>query len=77
MLRMPKNLIPSLFLAVLVSTPVLANDWQVDGVERVVAIADVHGAYEAMVETLRNVDHFATTESFGFFDAALEFLDAI
>jgi pimeloyl-ACP methyl ester carboxylesterase len=28
-------------------------------------------------ETLRNVDHFATTESFGFFDAALEFLDAI
>jgi pimeloyl-ACP methyl ester carboxylesterase len=28
-------------------------------------------------ETLRNIDHFATTESFGFFDAALEFLDAI
>ncbi len=28
-------------------------------------------------ETLRNVDHFATTEAFGFFDAALEFLDAI
>jgi pimeloyl-ACP methyl ester carboxylesterase len=28
-------------------------------------------------ETLRNVDHFATPESFGFFDAALEFLDAI
>jgi len=28
-------------------------------------------------QTLRNVDHFATTDSFGFFDAALEFLDAI
>ncbi len=28
-------------------------------------------------ETLRKVDHFATPESFGFFDAALEFLDAI
>lgn len=28
-------------------------------------------------QTLRNVDHFATTESFGFFDAVLEFLDAI
>ena len=28
-------------------------------------------------ETLRGVDHFATTESFGFFDAALEFLDAL
>lgn len=27
--------------------------------------------------TLRNVDHFATPEAFGFFDAALEFLDAI
>ena len=28
-------------------------------------------------ETLRGVDHFATPESFGFFDAALEFLGAI
>ncbi len=27
--------------------------------------------------TLCNVDHFATPDSFGFFDAALEFLDAI
>ena len=27
--------------------------------------------------TLRNVDHFATPESFGFIDAALEFLDAV
>lgn len=27
--------------------------------------------------TLRNVDHFATPEAFGFFDAALEFIDAI
>ena len=32
-----------------------AQDWRADGVERVVAIADVHGAYEAMVETLGNV----------------------
>lgn len=28
-------------------------------------------------QTLRGVDHFATPESFGFFDAALEFLDAV
>ncbi|MGI9643868.1 MAG: alpha/beta fold hydrolase [Ilumatobacteraceae bacterium] len=28
-------------------------------------------------ETLRNVDHFATPEAFGFFDAALEFIDAV
>ena len=27
--------------------------------------------------TLRNVDHFATPESFGFIDATLEFLDAV
>ena len=27
-------------------------------------------------ETLKNVDHFATPEAFGFFDATLEFLDA-
>jgi pimeloyl-ACP methyl ester carboxylesterase len=27
--------------------------------------------------TLRNVDHFATTEAFGFIDAALGFLDAV
>lgn len=27
--------------------------------------------------TLRNIDHFATPESFGFIDAALEFLDAV
>jgi pimeloyl-ACP methyl ester carboxylesterase len=27
--------------------------------------------------TLRGVDHFATTEAFGFFDASLEFIDAI
>ena len=31
----------------------------------------------AKLVTLRNVDHFATTENFGFFDAALEFLDAL
>lgn len=32
-----------------------ADDWRIDDASRVVAIADVHGAYEAMVETLTNV----------------------
>jgi pimeloyl-ACP methyl ester carboxylesterase len=32
---------------------------------------------QATVTILRNVDHFATPDSFGFIDAALEFLDAI
>lgn len=31
----------------------------------------------ATLKVLRNVDHFATPESFGFIDAALDFLDAI
>jgi pimeloyl-ACP methyl ester carboxylesterase len=31
----------------------------------------------AKLVTLRNVDHFATTESFGCIDAVLEFLDAV
>ncbi len=31
----------------------------------------------AHVTTLRNVDHFATPDSFGFIDAVLEFLDAV
>jgi len=31
-----------------------ANPWQFDGVGRVVAISDIHGAYEPMVATLRN-----------------------
>ncbi len=32
---------------------------------------------DARLVSLRNVDHFATPESFGFIDAALEFLDAV
>jgi pimeloyl-ACP methyl ester carboxylesterase len=32
---------------------------------------------DARCVVLKNVDHFATTESFGFIDAALEFLDAV
>jgi len=30
-----------------------ANEWQVDDAARVVAIADIHGAFDAMVETLQ------------------------
>ena len=35
------------------AAPAAANDWQFDNVERVVAIADIHGAYEPMVKVLR------------------------
>jgi hypothetical protein len=43
-----------LLILVVLSPNVLANDWRVDDAGRVVAISDVHGAYEAMVETLTN-----------------------
>lgn len=47
--RVPK-LILLLLLAVVSAN---AQDWRVDDVDRVVAIADVHGAYDAMVGTLQ------------------------
>ena len=34
----------------------LANEWRWSDVPRVVAISDVHGAYDAMVKTLQNAD---------------------
>lgn len=33
-----------------------ASEWRVDGADRVVAIADVHGAFDAMVETLKQAN---------------------
>jgi hypothetical protein len=41
-------------LAVLAAAPIHAQDWRVDDADRVVAISDVHGAYEAMVATLQS-----------------------
>lgn len=56
---LPRNL-KTLFvvLIVFVTVPhsVWAREWRFDGVDRVVAIADIHGAYDAMVTTLQNVD---------------------
>jgi hypothetical protein len=47
-----------LTLITLLSLPQVASsiEWRVDGVDRVVAIADIHGAYDAMVSTLQNAD---------------------
>ena len=33
-----------------------ADEWHVEGAEKIVAIADVHGAYDAMVQTLQQAD---------------------
>ncbi len=53
MLRSLKILV--LLLALGSATGAVAG-WRVEGAERVVAIADIHGAYQAMVETLRQAE---------------------
>jgi pimeloyl-ACP methyl ester carboxylesterase len=58
-----------------VTCPVLVvigdRDFAAPADQLVAALPDARGV------TLRNVDHFATPESFGFIDATLEFLDAV
>jgi len=44
----------ALLLACTLSFPVAAGQWQYSGVERVVAVSDIHGAYDALVATLGN-----------------------
>lgn len=41
-------------LAVAVMNPAAADEWHYSGVDRIVAMSDVHGAYDAMVRTLAN-----------------------
>lgn len=53
---MKSMIIRRLLLTVLALLPLqaVASQWQYDDVDRVVAIADIHGAYDAMVATLKN-----------------------
>ena len=53
---MLRTLFLPLLLILLPISASASGEWRVDGVERVVAIADVHGAYTAMVETLQQAD---------------------
>ena len=50
------SLVVSLLFAVFTTAASHAQDWRVNDASRVVAISDVHGAYEAMVTTLQGVD---------------------
>lgn len=43
----------SLLIALVALCSAIASEWRVDGAARVVAIADIHGAFDAMVETLQ------------------------
>jgi hypothetical protein len=55
--RRPEAALGILLLAMLAfATPALSDDWRWTGVEKVVAVSDVHGAYAAMVRTLRNAN---------------------
>ena len=54
---MHKALLTSLLLIfALIPAHADANEWQFDGVSRIVAISDIHGAYDAMVEALKAAD---------------------
>ncbi len=56
-LRRTVNIFSFFSLALLcVSPPAWSAEWRYDDVDRIVAIADIHGAYDAMVTTLQNVD---------------------
>jgi hypothetical protein len=54
------NLLATILPLLLAATPVVAGDsegpWRFSGVERVVAIGDVHGAYPELVEVLQEAD---------------------
>lgn len=64
---------PALVAAATCETLVVIGDKDVAGPGQPLADA----LPNARLVTLRNVDHFATPESFGFIDAALEFVDAV
>ena len=53
MLRILSLLVP---VAIALLPSAYADEWRVDGADRIVAISDIHGAFGAMVETLRQAD---------------------
>jgi hypothetical protein len=46
----------ALLLACSLSLQAVASEWQYSDVERIVAVSDIHGAYDALVATLQNAD---------------------
>jgi pimeloyl-ACP methyl ester carboxylesterase len=64
---------PELVAGATCPTLIVIGDQDFAGPGDPLAAALPHG----LLKVLRNVDHFATPESFGFIDAALEFIDAV
>ncbi|MGI9236296.1 MAG: metallophosphoesterase [Woeseiaceae bacterium] len=50
---MPRPLRVAFLIIVFAFASAQAGEWHVEGADRVVAIADIHGAFDAMVETLQ------------------------
>jgi len=48
------HVVIALLAALLLTAPCGAQPWRFDNVARIVAMSDIHGAYEAMLQTLRN-----------------------
>ncbi len=48
------NRLIALLVVCSLALPAAARPWQFSGVERIVAVSDIHGAYDAMVATLKN-----------------------
>jgi len=50
------HLLTFLLLCSIPWSSVLADDWHFSGVNRIVAVSDIHGAYDALVTTLQKAD---------------------
>ena len=50
------GLVPFLVWLLLPLSFAQADEWHFSGVERIVAVSDIHGAYGALVETLQEAD---------------------
>ena len=55
---MIRHLTRSIALLLACSLPLsaVADQWQYSGAERIVAVSDIHGAYDALVATLQNAE---------------------
>jgi len=51
-----KRIFVGIYLSLVLAVPAasIASEWQFEDVDRIVAISDIHGAYDAMVRTLQN-----------------------
>ncbi len=57
--RLSRPFLIAVLIFVAISQTAWSREWRFDDVSRIVAIADIHGAYDAMVTTLQNADILA------------------